>query len=247
MQLFDLEGRKILVTGASSGIGRSVAVLASRMGASLVLCARDQQRLEETKKMLYDQEKHICLPFDVKIFDAYEDVFGQAVSDGTKLDGLVHCAGIAPVIPLRAMKLSAITETMETNFTSFMYLMAMFAKRKYSNGGSVVAISAANVHYPQKCMSVYAASKAALEAAVKTLALELAAQNIRINCVIPGATNTSMMGDLNEDSKKAIEARQLLGVAEPEDVANMITFLLSDASSMVTGRSMFVDGGMLGY
>lgn len=247
MQFVNLSEKKILITGASSGIGRATAVLASQMGAVLVLCGRDAQRLEETRATLSDPEKHCCIPFDVRDFDQYGDVFNHAVSDGVKLKGIVHCAGIAKVLPLRILKPSAVSEIMDVNFTSFMQLMAMYAKRKYSDGGSVVAISAANAHYPQKCMSVYAASKSALEAAVKTLALELAAQQIRINCVIPGAVNTSMMQDLDDNSRKLIEERQLLGVESPEDIANMIVFLLSEASSRITGRAMYVDGGMLGY
>lgn len=247
MQFLNLTGRKILITGASSGIGRATAILASQMGAALVLCARDMQRLEETRDMLSNPEKHLCIPFDVTDFEQYGEVFDQAVLDGVKLNGIVHCAGIAKVLPLRILKPSAVSEIIDVNFTSFMQLMAMYTKRKYSDGGSVVAISAANVHYPQKCMSVYAASKAALEAAVKTMALELTAQKIRINCVIPGAVNTAMMQELDEDSRKLIEERQLLGVASPEDIANMIVFLLSDASSRITGRAMYVDGGMLGH
>lgn len=246
MQLVDLQNRKILITGASSGIGRAVSILASQLGASLILCARNKQNLAETQMMLANQERHRCIEFDVRSFEEYEGVFEQAVSDGIKLDGMVHCAGIAKVLPLRMMNPLVITEIMDVNFNSFMNLVRMYAKKKYSEGGSIVAISSANAHYPQKCMSVYAASKAALEAAVNTLALELVKQNIRINCVIPGAVDTPMAHITEESVLQEILNKQLLGIGKPEEVANMIIFLLSDAASFITGRSIYVDGGMLG-
>lgn len=247
--MIELSERKILITGASSGIGRATAVLASRLGASVVLCGRDKQRLEETKEMMECPDRHICIAFDVRDFERYDDVFHTAVSDGKKLNGLVHCAGIAKPTPLRMMKASMVHETMDVNFLSFMCLSGLYSKKKFSDGGSIVAVSSVNVHYPRKCMSVYAASKAAIEASVKTMALELVDRNIRINCVVPGGIRTPMIDVADENTRDAINAileRQLLGVGRPEDVANMIAFLLSDASALITGRAMFVDGGILG-
>lgn len=244
--MLDLSNQKILVTGASSGIGRSVSVLISELGASVCLCGRDQQRLQETQNMMENPAGHTIIPFDVKNCDEYENVFHTAVSDGKKLNGFVHCAGVAKVTPLRGMNHLQITEMMTVNFTSFMCMTALYAKKKFSDGGSIVAISSANSHYPQKCMSVYAASKYALEAAVKTMALELVARNIRVNCVVPGAIQTPMMDNIEGEALELIKEKQLLGVGKPEDVAQMITFLLSDAASFITGRSLFVDGGLLG-
>ena len=246
MELVDLNNRKILVTGASSGIGREVSILLSKLGASVVLCGRNQDRLCETISLMENPEKHRSYSFDISNNQECEEIFQDVVLDGSKLNGLVHCAGIARAVPLRVMKYKDILEMFETNYMSFMKLTQLYAKKKYSDGGSIVAVSAANAHYPQKCMSIYAASKAALEASVKSLAIELTAQNIRINCVIPGAINTSMMSEMSESERKLVGDKQLLGVGKPEDVANMIAFLLSDASSFVTGRSMYVDGGLLG-
>lgn len=246
MELVDLNNRKILVTGASSGIGREVSILLSKLGASVVLCGRNQDRLCETIRLMENPEKHRSYSFDISNNQKCEEIFQDVVLDGRKLKGLVHCAGIARAVPLRVMKYKDILEMFETNYMSFMKLAQLYAKKKYSDGGSIVAVSAANAHYPQKCMSIYAASKAALEASVKSLAIELTAQNIRINCVIPGAIDTSMMSKMSESERKLVGDKQLLGVGKPEDVANMIAFLLSDASSFVTGRSMYVDGGLLG-
>ncbi len=244
--MIDLSKKKILITGASSGIGRAAAVLVSKLGADVVLCGRNAKRLEETQGKMDGQERHTRVIFDVREFDKYNDVLQKAVSDGKKLNGLVHCAGVAPAIPLRMVKESSVTEVMNTNFTSFMCLVSLYAKKKYSEAGSIVAVSSANSHYPQKCMSVYAASKYALEAAVRTMALELAERNTRINCVVPGAIRTSMMEGIQGETLEAIEKKQLLGIGKPEDVAGMVAFLLSDTASFITGRSMFVDGGMLG-
>ncbi len=246
MDWIDLSQRKILITGASSGIGRAVAVLASRLGAYTVLCARSKERLAETQAMLDKPGRSLWIDFDLREFGCYESVFRQAVSDGRKLDGMVHCAGIAKVLPLRIMNHEAVTETMDINFSSFLCLMGMYAKNKYSDKGSVVAVSSANAHYPQKCMSAYAASKAALEAAVKTLAIELAPRQTRINCVIPGSVGTPMVKGMDADVMKHFLDRQLLGLEKPEQIANIILFLLSDAASCITGRSVYADGGLLG-
>lgn len=244
--LMDLSGRKILITGASSGIGRETAVLAAEKNASLVLCGRDGGRLEQTLDMLKNKERHILIPFDVKSFEDYSAVFDRAVSDGNKLNGLVHCAGIAKPLPLRMMTHSRISEITDTNLTSFALLISMYAKKKYSDGGSIVGISAVNSHLPQKYMSIYAASKAGLEAVVRTAALELIEQNIRINCVVPGAVDTPMAQGTEPEQLEKIISRQLLGLTAPEEIANVILFLISNASSAITGASISADGGRLG-
>ncbi|MGN0666498.1 MAG: SDR family NAD(P)-dependent oxidoreductase [Huintestinicola sp.] len=244
--LIDLTEKKIMITGASSGIGKAAARLAAECGASLVLCGRNEERLKETLDSLPSPDKHITIPFDVTDTGKYEQVFRAAVSDGAKLSGMVHCAGIAEATPLRLMKYEDIRDIMDVNYTSFMLLTAFYSKKKYSCGGSIVGISAANAHCPQQYMSVYAASKAAIEASVKTLAVELAKMDIRINCVVPGAVDTPMAERLDGEALGRITARHLLGMRSPEDIANFILFLLSDASAAVTGRTVFADGGLLG-
>lgn len=248
--LIDLSNRKILITGASSGIGQATAILAGSLGATVVLCGRDKDRLSQTLSQMENKEKHTVVPFDVCEFDNYKQLFDAAVSDGIHLSGMVHCAGIASVIPLRIMKQEQIVSVMNTNFNAYMQLISFYAKKKYSSGGSIVGISAINAHYPQKCMSVYAASKAAVEAATRTLSLELMNQKIRINCVVPGAIDTPMAKGFGEnagdDKLDMINQTQLLGLGNPYDVANAIVYLLSDASKFTTGRELYVDGGKLG-
>lgn len=246
MNYIDLSQRKILVTGASSGIGQATAILLAELGCSVVLCGRNEERLEETRNSMKNMCKHQCIVFDVRDFDVYEKVFVQAVSDGHKLDGMVHSAGVGIPVPLRVMNYDSIRNIMDVNYTSFMCLMSMYAKRKYSKGGSVVAISSTNAHYPQNCMSIYAGSKHALEASVKSLAVELVKQGVRINCVIPGGIETPMGDNIEAETLRMIFGKQLLGAGKPEDVANLIVFLLSDRAAFITGRSIYADGGLLG-
>ena len=173
-------------------------------------------------------------------------IFGKATADGKKLDGLVHSAGIAPPTPLRVLSENIVDEILEVNLISFMFMTAAYSKRKYNDGGSIVGVSSLNAHYPQKCMSIYAASKNALEAFALTTALELAEKNIRINCVIPGAVDTPMLKFVIQKFTEYYNQHTLLKILQPEDIAGTIVFLLSDMSKKITGRSMYVDGGWLG-
>ena len=243
--MLDLTGKKIMVTGASSGIGRATAVLISKLGGRVVACGRDSTRLDETISEC-DGHNHIKMTFDVRENDSYKDIFDRIVSDGKKLDGLVYSAGIAKPTPLRVFDSNTVREILEVNLISFMTMTAVYSKKAYNNGGSIVGISAINAHYPQKCMTVYAASKMAIEGFVRTVAIELVDKNIRVNYVVPGPVNTPMGDNVLEKSANDINAKALLGLAESEDVANSIVFLLSDMSRKITGRSIFIDSGTLG-
>lgn len=240
----DLSRRKILITGASSGIGRATAVLLDSLGAKTVLVGRNEQRLSETAQSLV--QDHLCIPFDLLDFDDYDKLFSQATADGEKLNGLVHCAGEADLIPLRIMSVNSIRLIMDVNFTSFMMLSSLYAKKKISAGGSIVGVSSISAHLPQKCMSVYAASKAAIETAVKSLAFEVSNLGIRINCVAPGTVDTPVVERFDKDKMESVIKHQLFGISTPEQIANVIAFLLSDAASVITGRTVYTDGGMLG-
>ncbi len=244
MRTMDLSGRKILITGASSGIGQATAILLDSLGAKTVLCGRNEQRLSQTAEQLSNST--LCIPFDLLNFDEYDRLFAEATEDGEKLNGLVHCAGESNLIPLRVMSASAIRHIMDTNFTSFMMLISLYAKKKFSTGGSIVGISSISANLPQKCMSVYAASKAAIETAVKSLAFEIYNLGIRINCVAPGSVDTPMSEKIEKDKLENVVKHQLLGISTPDQIANCIAFLLSDASSVITGRTVYADGGMLG-
>lgn len=236
---FNFTGKKYLVTGGSSGIGRSTAIELSRQGARVVLAARDEVRLNETLQQM-DGEEHTIVSLDLAQTEDLTELFTTATSDGVKLDGVVHCAGIAPILPLTLLDRTNMRECMDVNFYSFIELVKQASKKKFrAETMNIVAISSIAALYPKKCQTLYAASKAALNAAVQTLALELANKHIRINCVCPGAVDTKAQGyvaDLNP---------QLLGILKPEQITHSVMYLLSEASSSMTGRCLFADGGMV--
>ena len=242
----ELTGKRIMVTGASSGIGRETAILVSNLGAQVVLLGRDEQRLAETKDKM-NGEGHVAISLELRDFEKYADVFKEIKKTGKKLDGFVHCAGIAKVIPLKVVSANVIQDMFAVNYVSFMELMKHLAKKTNSDGGSVVCLSAINAHYPQKCMSVYAATKGALEMAVSSLAVELFEKKIRVNAVVPGPIATPMAASFSEVSgeESNIVGQQLMALGEPADIANMAAYLLSDASKFITGRKFYVDGGRL--
>ncbi len=242
------ENKCVIVTGASSGIGRETAVVLAQEGAKLVLVGRDKARLEETAELTGDREKHMIFPMDLCDFDAYRDFFSELKNAGTVLDGLVHCAGETVVTPLRTMKRSDGIKMMDIHFFAFLELVKGYAKKGMNNGGSIVAVSAINAHTPQKCMTMYAAAKSAVESACKTLALELAEKNIRINSVVVGGIDNKMKGTdgmsgIQSDYVNPVE-RQVLGLGSTTDIATVIKFLLSDDARFITGREVYADGGL---
>ncbi|MBE6096537.1 MAG: SDR family oxidoreductase [Schwartzia succinivorans] len=242
--------KRILVTGAGSGIGRATAFYLDSLGAGLVLVGRDETKLEETKQRLSHRDASV-LTYDLCDFASYDALFSEVTKKG-KLDGLVHCAGIAKPSPVRAISEAMLHEIMTVNFYSFMMLVKYFSKKKVSNdGASIVACSAVNVHYPQKCMSVYEASKSAVEAAVRGMAEELYfGRKLRINAMIIGPAVTPMAGfapdDFSAVGTQSEVTPNLMGMANPDSIAKMAAFLLDDASSYTTGRNFYVDGGRLG-
>jgi len=246
MNFMNFSGKKVMVVGASSGIGQATATLLAELGARVVFVSRNSDKLYSIVKSLEHPDRHLVIPYDVTDFDKCKSVFEEAVADGQKLDSLVYCAGVAKVVPLRVITRNEYDNIFATNFYGFLNMVQCYAKRKYNNGGSIVVVSALNVHYPQKCMTIYSASKAAIESTVRTLSIELADMNIRINSVIPGAVMTSMAETVDRETLEQIVSKQLLGAQQPEEVANMIAFLSSDKSSAITGRNVYVDGGMLG-
>lgn len=240
----NFEGKKIFITGASSGIGRATAIYLSRLGAKIVIHGRNPEKINDTLHQL-SGDGHIVLDEDLTTVENMEDIFKKITDDGQKLDGMVHSAGIAPIRPLKSTVKKYLNEVMDINFYVFIELMRQYSKKKYNNGGSVVALSSIASIEGELCQTAYSASKSAINAAVRTLSIELASKNIRVNAVMPGMVRTEMFNksvDEGSDMEK-LGARSLLKVAEPEQIAAPITFLLSDMSSFITGRCLYLDGG----
>jgi NAD(P)-dependent dehydrogenase (short-subunit alcohol dehydrogenase family) len=243
----DLTGKRILITGASSGIGRACAILASRLGASVVLVARDEKRMSETLGQM-SGGGHTLNPFDLTNLEQYEKLFTRCVVE-SKLNGVVHAAGIGPAMPIQSVSLSIMRAVMNINYFSFLELVKWFSKKRFSAGGSVVGISSVSGVIGWQGGSLYGGTKGAMDSSVRSLAIELAPKKIRVNSVVPSNIRTPMLDEIvsvcGDEVARAIMAKQPLGLGEPDDVANAVAFLLSDAARFITGTNMVVDGGYL--
>jgi NAD(P)-dependent dehydrogenase (short-subunit alcohol dehydrogenase family) len=248
----NLSGKNILVTGASSGIGKGIAIFLSKAGANIIMAARNEEKLKETYNEL-EPGNHSYYLIDLNNLNEIESMMDNVCSDGRKLNGIVHSAGISRTIPIQYLKLDDLKGIMSINFYSFVELAKHFSKRKYNdNGGSIVAISSISSKVGARGLAAYCASKGALDSAIKSMALELTAKNIRINSIAPGMIKTQIYDGLielvnNKDFETDLKKRQVLGLGKPEDVAYAAAFLLSDASKFITGTSMIVDGGYLAH
>lgn len=247
LKQLELTNRRILVTGASSGIGRACAIAASQLGASVVLTGRRADALAETLHQMENQDRHIAYPCD--ICDA--SAVAGLVKSGGKIDGLVHAAGIGPMCPIGFVDEDHIQSVMKTNYFAFLELMKHYSKAKNRlDRLSVVAVSSVSALAGWGGGVVYCGSKGALSASVRALAMELAPKGIRVNAVCPSNIKTPMYEagsvEMNDEaSLKILMAKQPLGLGMPEQVAGAVCFLLSDMASFITGVNLPVDGGYL--
>lgn len=242
----NLTGRSVLVTGASSGIGRACAVTLSKLGARVVLSARREDELNETLTMLEGSGHSIYVcdlsdPVDVS----------KVVAQIGKVNGLIHSAGVSPMSPIGCVSESEIEEVFKVNCFSFLELMKHYSKAKNrSEKFSAVVISSVSAFAGWAGGSVYCASKGALSAAVRSLAIELAPKGVRVNAICPSNVKTPLYdagaAEINgEEALNSLLSRQVLGLGMPEQIAEVAAFLLSDASSFITGVNLPVDGGYL--
>lgn len=247
---FDFSGKKMIVAGATSGIGKATAVRLSEQGAQLCILGRNEGKLEETLKLLQGDGHRTYLK-DFSEPGGYKEIMDDIVSDGRKIDGLVYCAGVAKILPVGMMNKKNMDESMTVNLYAFAEMVSVLSKNKYHQKTSIVGVSSISTLYPQKCQGLYVATKSAMNSMVTSMAMELAGKNMRINTVLPSSTNTEMLKRAWEDkTEKEIQdavEQQVLGLAEPEDVADIILFLLSDASRMITGREIYADGGYINF
>ncbi len=248
--LVDLSNKTVLVCGASSGIGRQTAITLSELGARVVLVARREDKLAEALGML-SGEGHLYRVFDLSETDEIEGFIKQLTGDVGALDGVVYCAGISATRPLKMLKPAALKEVMNINFEAFVETVRCSAKKRaFNEGMSIVGISSISSTVGSLGKTAYCASKAAMDAAVRCMAKELAPSKIRVNTVCPGIIETELFEQFKSNAGDSRDAqikleRQYLGVGQPGDVASTVAFLLSDASRMITGASIGVDGGML--
>ena len=240
---YSLAGKSILVTGASSGIGRATAIECSKLGAKVIITARNEQRLTETLSLL-EGDGH-----DMRLCDITDSAqIDEMVESLPALQGLVNNAGITQLLPVQFIKKDVLDEIVNVNGTSpIAFLQRLLKKKKLEKGSSVVftsSVSALGAAATGNAM--YAASKGLVSSFVRVAALELAAKKIRVNAVCPGMINTKMISNdmIVEQDAEQIAAYPLKRYGEPNDVAWAIVYLLSDASSWITGTNMVIDGGL---
>ena len=241
---FSLEGKTILVTGASSGIGQATAIECSKLGAKLVITGRNAERLQQTFEQL-EGEGHQQI---IAELTNVEDV--KCLIDGCpELNGLVLCAGRGVLLPLQFCDEEKFQNVFKTNFFAPVEMLRLLTKKKkLAKGSSVVFVSSiGGVHIFATGNAVYGASKAAVNSVMRFFANELSPKKIRVNSVNPGRVNTKLIqsGTMSEDQVNADIAKYpLKRYGEPREIAHGIIYLLSDASSWVTGHSLVIDGGV---
>ena len=236
----------VLITGASSGLGRAIAVTLSK-NYPLILGGRNVERLEETRAMCTDSEKHIFWNFDLADVENINENLTAFIKDkNLKIGGFVHSAGIVLFTTLIGADLKEIRKVMDINFFSAVEILKVLVKKKINskNLKNVILMSSLTAFKSAKGEAFYAASKSALNAFVRVMAEELA-PNVRINTINPGITRTPMMNNLLKDEQHLEQYRKkyLLGIGEPQDVANMAEFLMSEKACRITGQHFVVDGG----
>jgi NAD(P)-dependent dehydrogenase (short-subunit alcohol dehydrogenase family) len=244
----DLSGKLVLVTGASSGIGRATAIVLSRMGARLILAGRRIGALEETLAAMKNCADHICSTFDLTDLDGIPKWIAEVVGRaGTQLDGVVHSAGLSANVPLRAMSRSNIDKLIIPNVSAaLMLLRGATAKLVAAPAGmSIVLISSVAAIVPSPGLITYSATKSAINAIARSAAKELAVKDIRVNSIIPGYVRTPMLTQFADEitNFEHIEKQQFIGMIEPEEIGVMAAYLLSGAARSITGSQFVMDGG----
>jgi NAD(P)-dependent dehydrogenase (short-subunit alcohol dehydrogenase family) len=253
--MIDLTGKKIMITGASSGIGRATAKLLCALGARCVLVDIDLAGLNETKNEIesisQNPFEHWLYKVDLSDIEAIKHAFVKGKAEYGKLNGLVHCAGIPSVIPLRALTEENYENVQAVNTRAGLFLAKNFSKNgnfDIDNGTcSIVFISSVYGLVGSAANVAYAISKTAIIGMTKSLAVELAPKKIRVNCIAPGFVKTKMADKIaissDDEYLSRIEKMHLLGWGEAEDIANGIAFLLSDKAKWITGTVLTIDGG----
>ena len=246
--MIDFDGKKILVVGASSGIGAEVARKLAGQGANVILIAR---RNEQLVKVCDSIGKRACYySFDVSDYAHIEELIDRIVLENGKLDGLVYSAGIVEDVPLKFMDHDKLLRTFDINYFGFIEFVRQFSKKKnYNKGARIAAISSVSSLLGEKAHTSYCASKAAMDASIRCLAKELWDKGIAVNSVQPGMIRTRLydefverMGD-DGSANEALMKNQYAGIGETADVANAVAFLLSEEARYITGTALLMDGG----
>jgi NAD(P)-dependent dehydrogenase (short-subunit alcohol dehydrogenase family) len=244
-----LAGQHVLITGSSSGLGRAAAIVAARHGARVVITGRDAGRLDSTLTQL-DGNDHKAVAGELRTADETVDFVKAVVAEGGPLDGIFHAAGISMTLPVRLIKQKQIDEVFRSSvYGSYGIARAAAQKNVMNDGASLIFMSSISALKGHNGMTIYSSAKAAVDALVRSAAMELAPRRIRANSILCGAVYTEMyareVDRMGPEWIAGIGAKHPLGFGQPDDVANVVIFLLSEASRWITGSAMAVDGGYM--
>ena len=241
---FSLSGKQILVTGASSGIGRGIALACAKMGATVIVTGRNTERLNETLGLMPTGD-HKAISADLV---KAEDI-DRLVDSLPKLDGFVQCAGVGSRVACKDVTQETIDHTMNANFEAPVLLQsAILRKKKINKAASIVYIASIAAWSPSMGNGIYSASKGAIISYAQCLAQELAPRLIRVNCICPAMVWTDLVlqeGVTREDLQEDEKRYPLKRYGTPEDIANLAVYLLSDASAWMTGSCVEITGGVI--
>ncbi len=246
-ELFD--GRWILVSGASSGIGRAIAIELLQNGARVVLIGRRQEKLEESARLSGAPERAEVCVIDLARLDDIGPAVGALSTRLGRIYGLCHCAGVVQTLPLAASKPERVRAMFDINFVAGLELARAMTRREVlaESGGSILWISSIYAHVGAPGQIGYCASKGAIAAAVRAMALELAGRKVRVNCLSPGMVSTEMTDTsesrMTKEQWARIAALHPLGTGEPRDVVRAALFMLDPDNTWITGADLVVDGG----
>lgn len=246
--LVDFGGRRVILTGASSGIGRAIAIELARQGAGVVISGRNEARLAETAALMPTPPIDIW-PLDLTNAQSVGDGVIQLAKKHGRFYGLCHCAGLVETRPLSALNTARFRELVEVNVTAGLELAKALTRRDVSTEGegSIVFLSSIYASVGMPGQITYSATKGAVLAASRTMAIELARRRIRVNTVSPGLVHTPLsdtaLARLTDEHLKALEGAHPLGPGSPEGVARVVVFVLSPQNGWMTGADVVVDGG----
>ncbi len=248
MNQFSLENKIILITGASSGIGRSCSVECSKSGACLILIARNEEELQKTVAMLAENTKVETIIADIAQCENLEELIAEKVSVLGKISGFIHCAGVEKTLPLKKHTPQLYHDIFAVNVIAGFEIAKVLSLKKYkTETSSFVFISSVAGMVGEIGKAAYSSSKGAVISGARSLAMELSRSNVRVNSISPAMVNTpileKMFENIGEEAAEEILKKHPLGIGKPEDVANACIFLLSDAARWITGSNLVVDGG----
>jgi len=248
MNAFNFTGKNILITGASSGIGKSVAKFLSDNGATVILVARNKDKLMKVSSELQGKSK--IFPYDLTNLESINQIFDFCMLENLKLSGMVYCAGICPMMTIQENDISVMLDTFKINYFAFVEMVKHFSSELYSfDNSSIVAISSDAAVIGGYRQAIYSGSKAALNISVKSIGKELQfKRKIRINTIMPSAVETEMLDELRNKSTNLDEnilIRQIFGIIEPDNIAALVGYLFSEMGKYMTGLSIPVNGGYI--